>query len=741
MKRNVFLLSSIIVPSFLPATGQAEWPALWEVLMKARMIKASFVVAALLMLIGCGSTTAPTTASESSRVVSVTMGASPDQLGASETYTFTATVNNATDSTVTWAVSGCTAACGTISAAGVYTAPPFVESATSVTITATSRADTTKTASVKLGLRPVSVSLTPSTPSNVMLGATRSFTATLDHDPQNAGVTWTLSGAGCSGDGCGTLMNMTSTSVMYCAPAAAPSPHTVTLMATSVTDPTKKAAATVTVSNSAFLLEGKYAFLIHGWGTRLEAMAGQFSADGTGNFTGLWDANRGATADVGQAITGTYNIQPDGHGTMRIQAGSETFSYIVSMDSAGATGRFAESTVPVAGQHRGSSGYMVKQDENSFTFSALQGDRVVAVYGEATGSHVAALGQFAGTQAGIPGTGKIDLSWQINQNVAAFGNTVTLSPSFTAPDANTGRGTAAFGVANAVYNFAYYIVSQDRLLLVQTDARGFNGGLLIPMLSGEARLQGNAGSYSNASLNAPAIFYATDSTDDWMNMGYPLVRIGQVAPDGSGVTNMMFDQNVGGRDPEMIGFEHGNKITLNGTIAGPYSVSANGRAKWMFPPGIVFPTIDEMDIAYLIEENRGFLMTPDIDGAGFGVFEPQTGGPFSIGALAGKYVINTGPAATPEAENTTGWMTLDASGNGTATLYVNSGSGASPVNLTATATIASNGRGTLVLNATSPSVARNLVFWAISPDRWVAISTVDNGDRNPVLLFIERQEN
>jgi hypothetical protein len=94
---------------------------------------------------------------------------------------------------------------------------------------------------------PISVTVSP-TSANVTNGVgTQPFSATLTNDVQNKGVTWTLSGAGCSGSACGTLTNVTSTSVTYNAPAAVPSPATVTLTAASVTDNTKFANATVTI--------------------------------------------------------------------------------------------------------------------------------------------------------------------------------------------------------------------------------------------------------------------------------------------------------------------------------------------------------------------------------------------------------------------------------------------------------------------------------------------------------------
>ena len=97
------------------------------------------------------------------------------------------------------------------------------------------------------GTSPISVSINPSS-ANVQASQSAAFTAALQNDTQNQGVTWSLSGSGCSGSACGTLTNVTSSSATYNAPAAVPSPASVTLKATSVADGTKSASAAINVT-------------------------------------------------------------------------------------------------------------------------------------------------------------------------------------------------------------------------------------------------------------------------------------------------------------------------------------------------------------------------------------------------------------------------------------------------------------------------------------------------------------
>jgi len=99
----------------------------------------------------------------------------------------------------------------------------------------------------------ISVTISPTTGS-VQAGQVQMFTATVANDSTNKGVSWTLSGAGCSGATCGTLSAASSASgtpMTYTAPAAVPSPATVRLTATAVADGTKTAAATITITAAA----------------------------------------------------------------------------------------------------------------------------------------------------------------------------------------------------------------------------------------------------------------------------------------------------------------------------------------------------------------------------------------------------------------------------------------------------------------------------------------------------------
>src|SRR5579862_4343398 len=86
---------------------------------------------------------------------------------------------------------------------------------------------------------PITIEIVPpATGNSVDVGSakTLTFNAQLGGDTGNKGVTWKLTGSGCSGAGCGTLSGIGPLSVTYTAPTALPSTTalTVTLTATSV---------------------------------------------------------------------------------------------------------------------------------------------------------------------------------------------------------------------------------------------------------------------------------------------------------------------------------------------------------------------------------------------------------------------------------------------------------------------------------------------------------------------------
>jgi len=188
-------------------------------------------------------------------IVTITPPASTTLKGGASLSLAATVTNDVNSAGVTWTLSstGCTGgACGTLTGstttAVTYTAPATASGTLLVTITATSVANPALSNSVTLTVLPVSVIIAPPSNTTVKAGANLPLTATVTNDTNSAGVTWSITGTGCTGTACGTLTGSTTTSTTYVAPAQPPaSPLTITITATSVADPGSSTSVTLTV--------------------------------------------------------------------------------------------------------------------------------------------------------------------------------------------------------------------------------------------------------------------------------------------------------------------------------------------------------------------------------------------------------------------------------------------------------------------------------------------------------------
>lgn len=198
---------------------------------------------------------------------SVTVTPATASVAATGTVQFTATVVSSINTTITWSVNNVpggnatvgtftvngaiSAAAGTTTVTGLYTAPANVPNPATVNIRATSSAETYPygSANVTITAAPsgATVSLAPMNPATAT-GTSVQFTATVTGS-SNTGVNWSVNGVAGGSSTVGTI----SSTGLYQAPASVPNPATVVVTATSQADSTQSASTTValTASNSA----------------------------------------------------------------------------------------------------------------------------------------------------------------------------------------------------------------------------------------------------------------------------------------------------------------------------------------------------------------------------------------------------------------------------------------------------------------------------------------------------------
>lgn len=182
--------------------------------------------------------------------VAISPAAASVMRGATQLFTAGVTGSGNPNRGVTWSVTGSGCAgdlCGTVTPAGLYTAPNVVPFPQNIRVQARSQADRSKTAEAATTVTSdLVVSIAPGS-AGVELGATQAFLATVSGTNATNDVRWSLNGIGSNTT---TPFGVVFSDGTYRAPAVLPSPATATLAAGSVLDPSKTASAGVTILSS-----------------------------------------------------------------------------------------------------------------------------------------------------------------------------------------------------------------------------------------------------------------------------------------------------------------------------------------------------------------------------------------------------------------------------------------------------------------------------------------------------------
>jgi hypothetical protein len=276
--------------------------------------------------------------------------APPTTLLTNATASVIAVVSNDTsNSGVTWSVSCLSAPCGTITptqtASGVaatYTAPPVVPSPNPppglpVNITACATAscvNVLSTVTVDI-VAPIAVKITEGIPNNTITqSGSAPLAATVSNDSANAGVDWTITCA--SAPACGSF-SVTHTAsgapTVFTAPSSVPAGGTVTITATSTTDPTESDQEIVNVTNAPppnSLLSGRFVVFLSAKNSQNGpfVLGGVISGDGNGTVKAgvfdLADASGNASPASVLPLVATavapspYSIGLDGRGQIQL---------------------------------------------------------------------------------------------------------------------------------------------------------------------------------------------------------------------------------------------------------------------------------------------------------------------------------------------------------------------------------------------------------------------------------------
>jgi hypothetical protein len=218
------------------------------------------LMASVIMLLafsGCGGgggSSSSTSSPPVSVMVAVSSSSSSVLLGTM--LQFTAMVTGTSNTAVTWGVNGVAggnSTVGTMSSTGLYTAPKDLPNPATVTIQATSLADSSASGHAALIITSdikVNVATNPSGMSFVFPGGTVQLLATVFSagDPDTT-VNWAVNGMVNGDSTVGTITATGPNTALYNAPATAPNPDSVTITAGCVAESSKSANLLATIQN------------------------------------------------------------------------------------------------------------------------------------------------------------------------------------------------------------------------------------------------------------------------------------------------------------------------------------------------------------------------------------------------------------------------------------------------------------------------------------------------------------
>ena len=431
------------------------------------------------------------------------------------------------------------------------------------------------------------------------------------------------------------------------------------------------------------LLSGHYAFYLNGFNSSgAWTLAGSFISDGNGNITsGFVDGNSVTGQPFNSTVSGTYFISTTGLNTLTIQGTSfGPATYAFGLDSTG-NGRIIEYD-DTTGQGSRGSGVLRKATASAFSLSALNGSWV---YG-GTGANYAGVRTVVVSQLTLT-AGNIT-NGTVDTNEGGTYETAPFTGTMSAVDPQTGRMTATILVGTDTTPQVGYVVSTGEMIMEQSDSQHPQAGTVLRQ----------SGTFNNGSLNGTAVIYLQNIDSQ---TGQDESEAGIAGFDGHG------NYNIAALDDDLAG-----TITQGQPVQGTYTVQSNGAVALSQGSGNPIP-------GFLISQNRGMVVTDPNHPPGnnyFGIFEPQTGGPFSNTSIAGTYAGGSlAPLDYANARDEVDVGSADGAGNVTtnddSSLYKGLGQNLGQLH---SYTIAANGRGT---SSDNPPA----IFYVISPSKFIVV--------------------
>jgi hypothetical protein len=511
----------------------------------------------------------------------------------------------------------------------------------------------------------------------------------------------------------------------------------VTVTATSVEDSTKSSSATVTLTTSTgslacgaglgneSLLKGQYAFLLRGFDYDIAALAGSFTADGTGKITaGQIDlthlAGTGQLAGVAVETAGSsYSVGPDHRGCLLLanaNGGMTFFRFTlgsINASNIATKGRMIEFDDTTGGGTR-VTGTLRLQDATSFSAAAFKGAYAFGLTGNgSTGAPAAIAGVIDSDGVSTVTGGTFDFN-----DGGMFSSNISFVPGtpFTCCSTN-GRGTLGTGTLQDnggawVFNLTIYMINSNEAFLLGSVLYNPSNNCCAANVAlgvGSGETYAAPGPFSNASLNGASVFRQTAEAMNGAVFSTATanadVHIASASADG--ISKLSLND-----------YENNTGAFITTSVVFNYAVASNGRVT--LTGGTTPPVL------YLTGQNSGILLgtNPNVD---FGIIESQAGGPFSDASFSGACTLgNENPSATTITMEA-GVVTADGNGNAAGSSDQSGPTGLSQnQSLSFTYSFPANGVGNVGSGTTAILISGNkLVF-------------INNTSTNPTITVVEK---
>jgi hypothetical protein len=382
-------------------------------------------------------------------------------------------------------------------------------------------------------------------------------------------------------------------------------------------------------------LNGQYAFVLTGFDSTANpmGMAGSFKADGFGHITaGEVDVNDNGVLSSSSSVAGTYAFDANGGGalvtvTLTNSVGTpplpNPLAFGIALQASGAFGDI----MSLDANNFIAAGTVQLQTSAVFSLSSLAADYIITLDGRNSANPTSVLGRFTLGASGATTNVTFDRSVA---GVGTAGPTTGASAVVTfaaaGPDTN-GRGTFSLALNDALINttqtFAYYAITANRFVAVETDATG--------TMIADGSKQATLSSFTATTVNTTGSVLGVAGVDT--AVPNEIAAVGQLQVSGSNTGTLLFDSND------------------NGAIVGPTNLAnlpvtfdpASGRGTIAVANGSSNGLFDSATF-YLTASGTGFILdtvTGATNRAMAGTLSAQSGSPFTVSTLSGQMIARS----------------------------------------------------------------------------------------------------